>query len=90
MADVFVFLARAAACLTRDAGLGRLGRRGAFQGLDAGLFIRTDEADALRVQLRRGGVEVADCFDLRAELRRIPLRGVEPTRGMRQIKVELI
>ena len=90
VANVFVLLPRAPSRLSGAAGLRGFGRRGAFQGLDAGLFIRTDQVDALRVQVRRGGVHLADRFDLRLELRRVPLWRVEPPLGVVQIKVGLI
>jgi len=90
VADVFVFVPRATSRLSGNPRLRRLGRRGALQGLDAGLFIRTEQVNALRVQYGCGGVVVAHRFDLRLELRRIPLWRVEPTLGVLQIKVELI
>lgn len=46
--------------------------------------------DALCVQCRRGFVVVTDRFDLRVVFRRIPLRRVEPTFGVMQIKIDLI
>lgn len=88
--QVFVLDARTPSRLSRDTGLRRLRRRDAFQGLDAGLFIRTDDMRALRVQCWRGGIKLADGFDLCVELRRIPLRRVEPAFRVPQIKVRLI
>lgn len=88
--NVFVFLPRATSRLSGDTRLCRFRGRGALQRLDTGLFIRTDQVDALRVQHGRGSVVVAHGGDLRVELRRIPLWGVEPTCGVPQIKVELI
>jgi hypothetical protein len=90
VADLFVFVPRTASRLSGPARLGGFRRRGAFQSLQASLFIRTHQRDALRVPWRRGGVHLADRFDLRVELRRIPLRGVEPPLGVVQIKVGLI
>lgn len=90
VADVFVFVPRTASRLSGHSGLRGFGRRGAFQRLNASLFIGTDQVDALGVQLRRGLVHVAHRFDLRVELRRIPLRRVEPTLGVVEIKVKLI
>ena len=80
--NVFVLLPRATSRLSGHSGLRGFGRRGAFQRLNAGLFIGTDQMDALRVQLRRGLVHVAYRFDLRVEFRRMPLRRVEPTLGV--------
>lgn len=88
--NVFVFVARTASRLSGDAGLCGFGRSRTFQRLDAGFFIRTHYVNALRVQSRRGFVDFAHRFDLRVELRRIPLRRVEPTLNVMQIKVELI
>lgn len=88
--NVFVFVARASSRSSGDAGLCGFGRSRTFQRLDAGLFIRTHHMNALRVQSRRGFVHFAHRFDLCVELRRIPLRRVEPTFGVMQIKVDLI
>jgi hypothetical protein len=88
--NVFVFVPLTSSRLSGDAGLCGFGKCGALQRLNTGLFIRTHQMDALRVQLWRAGVYLADRFDLGLELRRIPLRRVEPTFGVVQIKVDLI
>src|SRR5258706_2268225 len=78
VADVFVFLALKAAWLTGDARSHRLSRRRAFERLDAGFFIRTDQMNALLVQQPGLFIKVADRFDLLTELFRILLRSLEP------------
>lgn len=78
VANVFVFLALASACLTGHARLHRFGRRGAFERLHASLFIRTDQVRACGVQLRGLLIQLADRFDLRLKLCRIRLRSIEP------------
>lgn len=88
--QVFVLVPRTASGASRAGRLRGFRRRGTLQRLDAGLFIRTDDMSALRVQRGRGGVQFAHRFDLRLERRRIPLWGVEPAFRMVQIKVDLI
>lgn len=90
VAQVLIFLARTPCSLARHARLHGVRWRHSFQCLDAGLFIGADEVGALRMQLWRGSVEVTNGFDLRLELRRVALRGIEPGFSVVQINIQLI
>ena len=78
VANIFVFLALAPAFLPGPARLHGFGRCGAFEGLDAGLFIRTNHVRARGVQLRGLLIQRADRFDLRLKFFCVRLRSVEP------------
>ena len=67
MANVFVFLTFAAACLACHTGLHGFAGRSAFKRLNAGLFIGAHQMNILRVQLRSLLVKVAYRFDLYAK-----------------------
>ena len=90
VANVFVFVTRAASGLSGHTWLRGLGRCGALQCLNAGLFIGTHQVNALRLQGGRGFIQVAHRFDLRVVFRRIPLRCIEPTFRVMQIQLHLI
>src|SRR5438105_14337458 len=74
VANVFVFLAFDLVSLSGHAWPHRFCGGGALKRLDAGLFIRTHQMRALRVQQWGLCVKIADRFDLLAKLFRIALR----------------
>jgi hypothetical protein len=78
MANVFVFLSFALACLACHTWLHWFGGRGALKRLNAGLFIGAHKMNALRVQLRGLLVEVAYRFDLHAKFFCVSVWCVEP------------